>query len=61
MQWGANFAPGGYYAPIYGLQWQALGSLNGSNVMSYPICGNAHGGPGPQRMLTQGRGTVLGE
>lgn len=58
-QWGANFAPGGYYAPIYGLQWQALGSLNGSNLMSYPICGNAHGGPGPQKMLTQGRGTVL--
>jgi hypothetical protein len=53
----------GYYGrDIDGLQWQALGSLEGSNLRSYPRCGgNALGGLGPQPMLTQGRSTVLGE
>jgi hypothetical protein len=60
LQWGVNIM-GGYFYPVYGLQWQALGSLDGSNLRSYPNCGNAHGGPGPQKMFTQGRGTVLGE
>jgi hypothetical protein len=43
-----------------GVQWQVLGSLEGSNLGSWPICGNAHGGPGPQPGLTV-TGTALGE
>ena len=43
-----------------GVQWQVLGSLEGSYLGSWPICGNAHGGPGPQPGLTV-TGTALGE
>jgi hypothetical protein len=43
-----------------GVQWQVIGSLEGSNLQSWPICGNAHGGPGPQRGLTL-MGTALGK
>jgi hypothetical protein len=48
-----------YYA--MGLQWQAMGTLNGSNLRSHARCGNALGGLGPQRALTHGNGAILGE
>ena len=43
-----------------GVQWQVLGSLEGSNLSSWPYCGAAHGGPGPQPGLTL-KGTALSE
>jgi hypothetical protein len=44
-----------------GLQWQAMGTLNRSNLRSHARCGNALGGLGPQRALTHGNGIILGE
>jgi hypothetical protein len=53
----------GYYWPeINSLQWQPLGSLNGSNFRGYPRCsGFAHGGSDGASMLTFGEGTALGK
>jgi hypothetical protein len=41
-----------------GVQWQVIGSLEGSNLGAWRICGLAHGGPGPQPGLTL-TGTAL--
>jgi hypothetical protein len=58
-QWGAER---GWPIYIDGLQWNVLGTINGSNFRNHPRCsGNALGGYGPQRSLTHGSGTVLGE
>jgi hypothetical protein len=58
-QWGAEC---GWPIYIDGLQWHVLGAINGSNFRNHPRCsGNAHAGYGPQRLLTHGSGTVLGE
>jgi hypothetical protein len=61
VQWGPHAEVVYYRAPIKGLQWQAMGSLTGSNLMPYPTCGSAYGGFGAKKMLTQEPGTVLGE
>ena len=41
-----------------GVQWQLLGSLEGSGLGTWTICGLAHGGPSPQAGLTL-EGTAL--
>lgn len=49
---------------LQGFQWQVMGvnpvAEPASAIGRYPICGNAHGGPGPLPYLTQ-YGEPLGE